>query len=459
MGLKAQSRRSPRVRNVESHKNQLGNFPGWLFFWLIDKLLDNIHLGDFMNRLKKFFIIIISLIIYVYVCNITLLPSNIIIFQGEDVNLRTVAGINIRRACKVKASSVQASNDISVDNSVESSAGSYELNLDLFGTIPVKEINVNVIERTKVIPCGDLIGVKMYSKGALVVGFSEIEGADNKIYKPYNNSGIKEGDTIVEINGNSISNTNELVDQVNKANGDCLVVKYKSGEAVKETNITPVKNSMNEYKLGIWVRDAAAGVGTLTFVEPSTGNFAALGHGIVDIDTGGIFNISNGELVGSRMISIRKGEKNNPGEIRGIIDSADVIGNIRKNTNYGVFGTTYDMSNYINQNNKEYEVALRSEIKEGEAEVICELENNKKTLYKIKIEKIYTSNNYDNKSMLIKIVDDRLINKTGGIIQGMSGSPIIQNGKFIGAITNVLVNDPTMGYAIFGDLMIKQMKM
>ena len=459
MGLKAQSRRSPRVRNVESHENQLGNFPGWLFFWLIDKLLDNIHLGDFMNRLKKFFIIIISLIIYVYVCNITLLPSNIIIFQGEDVNLRTVAGINIRRAGKVKASSVQASNDISVDNSVESSAGSYELNLDLFGTIPVKEINVNVIERTKVIPCGDLIGVKMYSKGALVVGFSEIEGADNKIYKPYNNSGIKEGDTIVEINGNSISNTNELVDQVNKANGDCLVVKYKSGEAVKETNITPVKNSMNEYKLGIWVRDAAAGVGTLTFVEPSTGNFAALGHGIVDIDTGGIFNISNGELVGSRMISIRKGEKNNPGEIRGIIDSADVIGNIRKNTNYGVFGTTYDMSNYINQNNKEYEVALRSEIKEGEAEVICELENNKKTSYKIKIEKIYTSNNYDNKSMLIKIVDDRLINKTGGIIQGMSGSPIIQNGKFIGAITNVLVNDPTMGYAIFGDLMIKQMKM
>ncbi len=412
-----------------------------------------------MNRLKKFFLIIISLIIYVYVCNITLLPSNIIIFQGEDVNLRTVAGINIRRAGKVKASSVQASNDISVDNSVESSAGSYELNLDLFGTIPVKEINVNVIERTKVIPCGDLIGVKMYSKGALVVGFSEIEGADNKIYKPYNNSGIKEGDTIVEINGNSISNTNELVDQVNKANGDCLVVKYKSGEAVKETNITPVKNSMNEYKLGIWVRDAAAGVGTLTFVEPSTGNFAALGHGIVDIDTGGIFNISNGELVGSRMISIRKGEKNNPGEIRGIIDSADVIGNIRKNTNYGVFGTTYDMSNYINQNNKEYEVALRSEIKEGEAEVICELENNKKTSYKIKIEKIYTSNNYDNKSMLIKIVDDRLINKTGGIIQGMSGSPIIQNGKFIGAITNVLVNDPTMGYAIFGDLMIKQMKM
>ena len=412
-----------------------------------------------MNRLKKFFIIIISLIIYVYVCNITLLPSNIIIFQGEDVNLRTVAGINIRRAGKVKASSVQASNDISVDNSVESSAGSYELNLDLFGTIPVKEINVNVIERTKVIPCGDLIGVKMYSKGALVVGFSEIEGADNKIYKPYNNSGIKEGDTIVEINGNSISNTNELVDQVNEANGDCLVVKYKSGEAVKKTNITPVKNSMNEYKLGIWVRDAAAGVGTLTFVEPSTGNFAALGHGIVDIDTGGIFNISNGELVGSRMISIRKGEKNNPGEIRGIIDSADVIGNIRKNTNYGVFGTTYDMSNYINQNNKEYEVALRSEIKEGEAEVICELENNKKTSYKIKIEKIYTSNNYDNKSMLIKIVDDRLINKTGGIIQGMSGSPIIQNGKFIGAITNVLVNDPTMGYAIFGDLMIKQMKM
>lgn len=407
--------------------------------------------------IKRFFIILLTLIMYVYVCNITLLPSNIIIFQGEDVNLRTVAGLCIRRAGKINMNSVQASNDISTNNSVYSSAGSYELNLDLFGAIPVKEINVNVIERTKVIPCGDLIGVKMYSKGALVVGFTEIEGENNKIYKPYENSGIQEGDTIIEVNNKSISNTDELVEQVNAANGKSIEVKYLRGDDVKITTINPIRNAFNEYKIGIWVRDATAGVGTLTFVEPSNNNFAALGHGIVDIDTGGIFNISNGELVGSRMISIKKGEKNNPGEIRGVINSADVIGEISKNTNFGVFGSVSNINKYKNNENMEYEVALRSEIKEGEAEIICELENDKKTSYKIKIEKIYTSNNYDNKSMLIKIIDNRLINKTGGIIQGMSGSPIIQNGKFIGAVTNVLVSDPTTGYAIFGDLMIKQM--
>ncbi len=410
------------------------------------------------NNLKKILIILMSFIIYVYVCNITFLPSNIIIFQGEDINLRTLAGISIRKNEDIKMKSVEASNDIETSNSINASSGSYEINLDLFGAIPVKEINVNVIEKTKVVPCGELIGVKMYSKGALVVGFSEVEGMDNKIYKPYESLDIKEGDTILEINETEISSTDELIDQVNKACGKEIKIKYTRADEIKTGTILPVKNSSGKYKIGIWVRDATAGVGTLTFVEPSTGNFAALGHGIVDIDTGGIFNIANGQLVGSRLISIKKGEKNDPGEIRGIVNSAEIIGDISKNTNYGVFGKVSKLNDNEYDDNMEYEVALRSEIKEGEAEIICELENDIKRSYKIKIEKVYTSNNYDNKSMLIKIVDDRLIDKTGGIIQGMSGSPIIQNGKFIGAVTNVLVSDPTTGYAIFGDLMVKQMK-
>lgn len=420
--------------------------------------MKNVKKKSKVNNLKKILIILMSFIIYVYVCNITFLPSNIIIFQGEDVSLRTLAGISIRKNEDIKMKSVEASNDIGASNALNASAGSYEINLDLFGTIPVKEINVNVIERTKVIPCGDLIGVKMYSRGALVVGFSEVECIDNKIYKPYESLDIKEGDTILEINSTEISSTDELIDQVNKADGSEIKIKYTSAGEIKNGTITPVKNRSGEYKIGIWVRDATAGVGTLTFVEPSTGNFAALGHGIIDIDTGGIFNIANGQLVGSRLISIKKGEKNDPGEIRGIVNSAEVIGDISKNTNYGVFGNVSKLNEHEYNDSKEYEVALRSEIKEGEAELICELENDIKKTYKIKIEKVYTSNNYDNKSMLIKIVDDRLINKTGGIIQGMSGSPIIQNGKFIGAVTNVLVSDPTTGYAIFGDLMVKQMK-
>lgn len=411
-----------------------------------------------MNKLKKFFVISILLIIYIYFCNITLLPSNIIIFEGEELNLKTLAGINVKRANNSNVEIIQASSTLEESDNVYETAGTFELNLNLFGTIPVKEINVNVIPKTKVIPLGNLIGVKLYTSGVLVVGMSEIEGDNNQKYKPYLNSGIEEGDMIVEMNNKKIENTDELVDVVSKSNGQEIQIKYVRNEEVITTSIAPIKNEANEYKLGLWVRDAAAGVGTLTFYEPTTGSFAALGHGIVDVDTGGILNIANGELVTSKLISIQKGEKNNPGEIKGSIDSGVTIGEIEKNTNFGVFGFVSNRGNLDLKRSKEYDVALRSEIKTGEAEIICELEEGKKETYKIEIEKIYTSNNYDNKSMLIKITDERLLEKTGGIIQGMSGAPIIQNGKFIGAITNVLVSDPTTGYAIFGDLMIKQMR-
>lgn len=410
-----------------------------------------------MKKISKILAVLISIIVYIYVCNITLLPSNVIIFKGEELDFKTIAGIKIRKTDSQKPSIVQAAKELEQTN-IYSSTGSYEINLDLFGTIPVKEINVNVIERTKVVPCGSLIGVKMYTPGVLVVGMSEIEGIDKNSYKPYENSGIKEGDMIVEIDSKKITNTNDLIRTVNSCNGKSVEIKFVRDEETKTTSILPVESSSREYKLGLWVKDAAAGVGTLTFYEPSTQSFAALGHGIVDSDTGGIFNIADGELVRSNLLSIRKGEKNNPGEIKGVIDSGKSIGQIYKNTNYGVFGKVSQVENINLTDLQEYDVALRSEIEVGEADVICELENGKRDTYKIKIEKIYSSNNYDNKSMLIKIEDEKLLNKTGGIIQGMSGAPIIQNGKFIGAITNVLVSDPTTGYAIFGDLMIKQMR-
>ena len=205
------------------------------------------------------------------------------------------------------------------------------------------------------------------------------------------------------------------------------------------------------------MRDAAAGVGTATFYEPSTGMFALLGHGITDIDTEDLVTIANGELVNSNIVSITKGEKGKPGEIRGSIEGEGKIGDISKNTAFGIFGKTGDKSKLkITEN--EMEVLARNEIKQGKAQIICELEEGKKKTYEIEIQKIYTANNTDNKSMLIKVTDKELLEKTGGIIQGMSGSPIIQNGKFAGAVTHVLVNDPTTGYAVFADMMLKQMK-
>lgn len=328
------------------------------------------------------------------------------------------------------------------------------MGVKLFDSLNVSNLTVNVIPKTTVIPLGNTIGLKLYTQGVLVVGMSEIEGI-----KPYENTGIKEGDRIIKIDKEKISNTEDLVQTVNGAQGKEVQVTYIKDDTNEEkvTNILPAKTKDNEYKLGLWVRDAAAGVGTLTFYEPDSKMFAALGHGITDIDTGDIVTITNGELVNSNIVSITKGEKGTPGEIRGSIEGEAKLGDISKNTPFGIFGKISNKTRLeINQN--EMEVLARNDVKQGKAQIICELEEGKKKTYEIEIQKIYTANNKDNKSMLIKVTDRELLEKTGGIIQGMSGSPIIQNGKFVGAVTHVLVNDPTTGYAVFADMMLKQMK-
>ena len=399
-----------------------------------------------MKKLKKFLIVITLILIYIYVCNISMLPNNIILMQGEVLNLNTVLGVNVKNAKTVTASS-------NLNNSIFEETGKMNLELNLFNLFSVKDVTVNVIPKTTVIPLGKAIGMKMYTKGVLVVGMSEIEGQ-----KPYENSGIETGDKIVEVNNVKINNTEELIACVNSSKGENIEITYISDNEEEVTNISPVKTGENEYKLGLWVRDAAAGVGTLTFYEPSTGEFGALGHGINDVDTYELIDIANGELVTTNIIDIVKGEDGTPGEIRGVIDGGSTIGSIYKNTSYGVYGKVLDTSRLNLNKNTEIEVANRNEITTGKAEIMCELENGKIEKYEIEIQKIFLENNQDNKSMLIKVTDEDLIEKTGGIIQGMSGAPIIQNGKFIGAVTHVLVNDSKMGYAVFADLMIKQMR-
>ena len=402
-----------------------------------------------MKLYKKIIIVILLMLVFAYVCNITLLPSSYIIMQGENLNIFTLLGLYIKP--KVNYQTMQTASNI--NKTKVNKLGKIDFDLSFFNIVKLKEINVNVISKTKVIPMGNAIGMKLYTDGVLVVGMSEIEGK-----KPYENSGIKEGDRIVQIDKKAIDNTEDLMEAVNKCNGKEISVKYIRDNTTITTSIKPIKNSGNQYKLGLWVRDAAAGVGTLTFYEPSSGMFGTLGHGILDVDTSELIKIANGELVTTNILNITKGKKGDPGEIRGTIESGHTIGNIDKNTSFGVFGTL-NKTPYINiQNNDEIEVALREEIKIEDAQIICELENGKREKYNIKIQKVFLNNNKDNKSMLIKITDEKLLEKTGGIIQGMSGAPIIQNGKFIGAVTHVLVNDPTIGYGVFADIMIKQMR-
>ena len=402
-----------------------------------------------MKTIFKFLIVFILIIIFIYVCNISFMPNSIILIQGEKFDLNTLLGLSIKQV--ENNGTVQASSLLNKEKVSE--VGKADFNLSLFNTIQLKEITVNVIPKTKVVPIGKSIGMKLYTDGVLVVGMSEIEGK-----KPYQNSGIEEGDRIVEINNNQIDTTDELINTVNRSNGEEVKIKYiETDNSVKTTSIKPVKTG-NEYKLGLWVRDAAAGVGTLTFYEPESQMYAALGHGITDIDTSELINIASGELVTTNILSIVKGKKGEPGEIRGTIENGYVVGKVYKNTRFGVYGNLTNKNIFNISNNNAIDVASREEIETGKAEILCELENGNTKNYEIEIQKIFTNNNEDNKSMLIKVTDDELIEKTGGIIQGMSGAPIIQNGKFIGAVTHVLVSDPTQGYAVFADIMIKQMK-
>lgn len=404
-----------------------------------------------MKLIKKITIIILLLVIYVYTCYIVFLPSNYIIMEGENLEINTLLGMSLISKGSSNLEAVQAVSNIN-KNKVNQ-VGKIDFSLNLLNLFNIKDVSVNIIPKTSVVPVGEAIGMKLYTEGVLVVGMSEIEGK-----KPYENSGIQEGDRIIQINENDISNTTELMQEVNASYGNEINIKYIHDEETVTTSIKPTKDSNNEYKLGLWVRDAAAGVGTLTFYEPSTGMFASLGHGILDVDTSDLITIANGELVTTNILSIQKGEKGTPGEIKGTIESGYTIGQISKNTPFGVYGILNTPSYLSISPNDAIEVLSRDEIQIGKAEIICELENGKREYYTIEIQKIFTGNNEDNKSMLLKVTDERLLEKTGGIVQGMSGAPIIQNGKFVGAVTHVLVNDPTMGYGVFGDIMIKQMR-
>ncbi len=399
-----------------------------------------------MKKVKKILLIIFLLITLAYVTNITSIPDSIILFKGESLNLGTTLGIYINENI-ADQETVQTSTQLEDYETVEKTT----VTLSLFNLIDVKEVEVSTIPKTTVVPLGNSVGLKLYTTGVLVVGMTEIEGQ-----KPYENSGIEEGDMIVEINEKAVTCTADLIEYVNDSNGENLDIKYIREGTEYTTNIEPIKTTNNEYKLGLWVRDGAAGIGTITYYEPDTQKFAALGHGIIDIDTQELITISSGELVTAKISSITKGEEGTPGEIKGSIINSQTIGNISTNTEFGIYGTIENTTQLSIDTSNAIEVATRDEIQEGHATILLDLENGTRKEYDIEITKIYRNNNTSNKSMMIKVTDEELINLTGGIIQGMSGAPIIQNNKFVGAVTHVLVNDPTTGYAIFGDLMIKQ---
>jgi stage IV sporulation protein B len=315
---------------------------------------------------------------------------------------------------------------------------------------------VNVLTEKVLVPGGHSIGVKMDVKGVLIVGLQEIETITGEVVNPGILSGLQIGDTILEINGKKVYRATEVQDLVNKIKGEVLLKLQRKNEII-EISLDPIiAKEDNMYKLGIWVKDKTAGIGTLTYYDPTNNTFGALGHAITDPETGSLLPVAEGELLNSKVESVKQGKVGDPGEIRGLFYEADApLGALDKNTEFGIFGTMYEKIE-----NPFYDqplvVGYQDSVKVGPAYILTTLDGDHIESFEIEIEKVNRQSEADTKGMVIRVTDPRLLHKSGGIVQGMSGSPIIQNGRLIGAVTHVFVKNPEKGYGIFIEWMIQE---
>ena len=342
---------------------------------------------------------------------------------------------------------------ISYDETVEvSQNGSYQIRCKWLGVLPLKTIKVHTVEKQEVLVSGSPVGIYMETKGVLVIDSGEITDREGIRRTPAEHI-IQSGDYICEIDGKVLTGKRQLMQLVRENQGEPMELQVIRHQETIKLEMTPVETEDGSYKLGIWVRDNIQGIGTLTYVEPN-GTFGALGHGIIDADTGERLEISDGDLYRADILSIRKGTAGTPGELRGVINYREEnrIGTICGNSQYGIRGQM-EPGKYT-ESMKKIPTGLKQEIQTGKAEIRCDIGDGIRE-YQCEILEIDSNARDTNKCFVLRITDDDLLSRTGGIVQGMSGSPVLQNGKLIGAITHVFVNDPTKGYGIFIENMME----
>lgn len=342
---------------------------------------------------------------------------------------------------------------ISYDETVEvSQNGSYQIRCKWLGVLPLKTIKVHTVEKQEVLVSGSPVGIYMETKGVLVIDSGEITDREGIRRTPAEHI-IQSGDYICEIDGKVLTGKKQLMQLVRENQGEPMELQVIRHQETIKLEMTPVETEDGSYKLGIWVRDNIQGIGTLTYVEPD-GTFGALGHGISDADTGERLEISDGDLYRADILSIRKGTAGTPGELRGVINYREEnrIGTICGNSQYGIRGQM-EPGKYT-ESMKKIPTGLKQEIQTGKAEIRCDIGDGIRE-YQCEILEIDSNARDTNKCFVLRITDDDLLSRTGGIVQGMSGSPVLQNGKLIGAITHVFVNDPTKGYGIFIENMME----
>ncbi|RKP57155.1 SpoIVB peptidase [Cohnella endophytica] len=392
-------------------------------------------------------------------------PSHLRMFQGQEVSLHYAMPVHAQGSLNPEVAEINGSNhasvrvDLSRPLSIQPKrSGVTDLKLKLFGKIPFKTVRLQVIPDLKVVPGGQTIGVKVKAAGIMIVGHHLVQTKEKAKISPGEEAKLRLGDLIVEINGqpcNDISKIAPIAEAAGRA-GDALQLLVQRGKERFKTSLKPAYDEEDKaWRLGLYIRDSAAGVGTLTFYAPDQGVYGALGHVITDMDTQSPIVVGSGEIVQSNVNSISKSQSGEPGEKRAsFLKGGRKLGNVERNTAFGIFGQMNQLPEHA-YNPDPMPVAFAEEVKEGPAQILTVVEKQKVERFDIEIVHVSKQSSPATKGMVIKIIDPKLIERTGGIVQGMSGSPIIQNGKLVGAVTHVFVNDPTSGYGCFIEWMLQ----
>lgn len=400
--------------------------------------------------------------------NICIFPDELRLSQGQEEQLNI--GLPLPVSIGLSTGGVVKLNGMDVDGTatvsmaqplvIKSTApGIVNLKFRLFGIIPLRTLAINVLPELKVMPAGHSIGVLVRSDGVMVVGLAEVVGNDGRSRQPAREAGIQVGDVVTRINGTIVNDDDtvaRLIDECGQRN-ELAQCEIRRGSQIIVREVKPILcRETRRYRIGMYIRDGAAGVGTMTFFDPLTMRYGALGHVITDQDTGRPITIADGRIVAANVCGIEQGKRGQPGEkIGSFVQEQAAMGNIERNTDYGIVGTLSEIPStpFFSE---PVPIALASQVTEGPAEIITVVEGQVLERYAIEIVRVVRQGKPDTKGMVVRVTDPKLLGKAGGIVQGMSGSPIIQNGRLIGAVTHVFVNDPTRGYGVFIEWMLRE---
>lgn len=422
-----------------------------------------------ISRRRRLFGLCLVLLLGMIVCSPPIrhyasFPNELRMFPGQNKLLHYVMPVHAKASINPQVAGINGRTDasLSVDLNKPLSinpkqTGTTELKLRLFGKIPFKTVKLQVVPDLKVIPGGQTIGVKVKSAGIMVVGHHLVKTGDNAQISPGEEAKLKLGDLIMEINGKRINDVTKVGPLAQEAgeSGKPLSLLVLRGKERFHTKLTPAYDQNDKaWRLGLYIRDSAAGVGTLTFYSPDHGVYGALGHVITDMDTQTPIVVGSGEILHSSVTSISKSQNGEPGEKRAHFKEGRILGSVERNTSFGIFGRMNDLPSH-SYRSEAVPVAFAEEVEEGPAEIWTVVGGQKVEKFQIRIVHVAKQTGPATKGLVIKITDPKLLERTGGIIQGMSGSPILQNGKLVGAVTHVFVNDPTSGYGCFIEWMLQ----